>query len=91
MDNKTFKNFKKELKGLDCKTIIKKSAFMDHTEDEIHKYDILCHKVLMSSDYDYDCIIELINKYNYEITKRATIDGAVSAGKELNYRITIEI
>jgi hypothetical protein len=88
-----FNEFKKELKKIDTKTLVKKekywNEFYENKQDNI-QYDILCHHHLLCFDEPYEQIFDLIKKYGYKKISNNTIAGATRNDKTLNTRITIE-
>ena len=80
---KKFEEFKKELKKIDTKTLIKKESEMI--------YNLYYHDLILCAYEPRDQILELIKKYNYEIRSHKTVTGAIRKSKELNKIIMLVV
>lgn len=85
-----FDEFKKELKNLDEKTMVRKERYWNENySDEYNSvmYDILHHTVPLCN-FDED-IKNIIKKYGYETYSSRIITRAYKSDKELNTRTAI--
>lgn len=90
---KKFEEFKKELKKIDTKTMLKKEKdqwmYQGTLKENEIVYNLYYHRILLSNDESTQEILELIKKYNYKIDSNNTINDAVKNAKQLNKKIAL--
>jgi hypothetical protein len=84
-----FNQFKKELKKIETKTLLREYKEMWGIKENQKAYTLYWHH-LMVCDYEpTNQIRDLINQYGYEIRQDSTVAGAVRNAKELNKQILL--
>lgn len=96
MDKKKFEEFKKGLKKIDTKTLIRIEkeqwmfgAALKNDNDVI--YNLYYYHMLLCGYEPTDQLLELIEKFEYRILSDTVRSGAVRNSKELNKQIIMVV
>ena len=86
---KKFNQFKKELKKIETKTLLREYKEMWGLKENQKAYTLYWSH-LMGCDYEpTNQIRDLVKQYGYEIRQDRTVDGAIRNSKELNKQMLI--
>lgn len=84
-----FKQFKKELKKIETKTLLREYKEMWGLKENQKAYILYSHHLMMCDYEPTNQIRNLIKQYGYEIKQDRTVDGAIRNSKELNKQILL--